>query len=221
MIFQILKNKRSHTLLIQNQFFWHVTPKSCQAQGQLVNIEDETRVKATVLVLLKLSLSITVSSGLSEVARIWMWHKKRPLSLRYSRNTRALPEILSRVPVCDFLCSEDGRCKQLPTSYQNYRAQSQRMQSIWEWINNAPSKPASVHSVPTFGPDKKTSLLRHESASSPVMFISSVWRAPSIREITQQPPQDVSYFDDWKVHAGSGGGSHWFIFTIFLWLTAI
>lgn len=37
----------------------------------------------------------------------------------------------------------------------------------------------------------------------------------------EQLPQDAADFDDWKVHPGSGGGSHWFIFTIFPWLTAI
>lgn len=54
-----------------------------------------------------------------------------------------------------------------------------------------------------------------------VMLTSSVWRVPPIKEITQQSPRDVSYFDYWKVHAGSGGGSHWFIFATFPWLTAI
>ena len=86
----------------------------------------------------------------------------RPLSFQYSGNTKALPEIFSMIPVCDFLCPEDGRCKQLPTSYQKYW--SQRTHSVWEWINNAPSKPAAVHLVPTFGSDKKNSLQRHKLA---------------------------------------------------------
>lgn len=65
------------------------------------------------------------------------------------------------IPVYDFLCSEDGRCKQLPTSYQKYWSQWQRTLSVWEWINNAPSKPAAVHSAPTFHPWQKMSFLRH------------------------------------------------------------
>lgn len=83
----------------------------------------------------------------------------------YSRNTKALPEIFSMIPVYDFLCSNDRRCKQLPTSYQKYWTQSERTQRVWEWINNAPSKPAVVHSVPTFGPwQKKMSFLRYNLA---------------------------------------------------------
>lgn len=94
-----------------------------------------------------------MSLGLSEVSEIFTWPKTRPLSFQYSGNTKALPEIFSMIPVCDFLCPEDGRCKQLPTSYQKYW--SQRTHSVWEWINNAPSKPAAVCLVPTFGSDKK------------------------------------------------------------------
>lgn len=119
----------------------------------------------------------------------------RPLSLQYTGNTKALPEIFSRIPVCDFLCSEDGRCKQLPTSYQKYW--SQRTHSVWEWINNAPSKPAAAHLVPTFGSDQKKKKKKlpseaqvgHSFCSSPVcegLFLSE--------KFTQQPPQDVSHF---------------------------
>lgn len=148
-----------------------------------------------------------------------MLHRKRPLSFQYSENTKALPETFSMTPVYDFLWSDDGRCKQLPTSYQKYWAQSQRTRSVWEWINNAPFKPAAVHSVPTFDPWQKMSFLRHYMA---ICYVNlQCVRALPIREITQQSPQDVSYFDAWKVHAGSGGGSHWFIFATFPWLTAI
>lgn len=103
----------------------------------------------------------TVSLGINEVSKTRRLHKKRPFSFQYSRKTKALPEISSMISVCDFLCSDDGRYKQLETNYQKYWAQSQRTQSVWEWINSNPSKLATVRSVPTSGPDKKVSFLRH------------------------------------------------------------
>ena len=159
-----------------------------------------------------------MSLGLSKMSEIYMWPKTRPLSLQYSGNTKAVPEIFSMIPVCDFLCSEDGRCKQLPTSYQKYW--SQRTHSVWEWINNAPSKPAAAHLVPTFGSDKKNSLQRHKLAIC-FVHLRCVKGSFYQRNSPNSHHRMFLIFDDWKVHVGSGGGSHWFIFTTSLWLTAI
>lgn len=48
-----------------------------------------------------------------------------------------------------------------------------------------------------------------------------VLKALPTRENTKKLPQNVAYFDNWKVHAGSKGNSLWIIFAIFLWLKAI
>lgn len=68
----------------------------------------------------------TISCGLTEESKPWMLHKKTPLGFRYSRNTKAMSEIFSMVLVYDFLCSDDGTCKQLSTSYQKYWTHSER-----------------------------------------------------------------------------------------------
>lgn len=91
------------------------------------------------------------------------------------------------------------------------------MQNVWEWINNTSSKPAVVHSVPTH----HTLRLFWGISWSFVRWLSRVLMVLLTKENTKKLPQNGAYFDNWKVHAGSKGGSRWIIFATFPGLTAI